>query len=81
LDFHKLFLEKLKKNFFKFFSLLADWNEALFITPLDTHLDNFIFDYSFKKLYKKMHAGDLDTFTYLVPRQIDIPDLGVYAWT
>jgi hypothetical protein len=57
----------------------TDWCDAAFIYPLDTKVKHFIFDYTFDKFLKKAAKGNLDTFTYLIPRSYDLPEKNLYA--
>jgi hypothetical protein len=61
--------------------ILADWCDAAFVYPLDTKLEHFVFDYTFDKFLNKVKNGNLDTFTYLIPRSYEIPELTLPANT
>lgn len=53
-----------------------DWNEVLTVYPVDTYLDHYVMDLDFNHLYKKMHTQTLDTFTYLIPRELELSFMG-----
>lgn len=50
-----------------------DWIDTIFVYPADTNINHFVLDDNYHKLYKKMADGNLDTFTYLIPRGLDLP--------
>ena len=45
-----------------------DWCEAMAIEPLAQQKDKYIHDQDFILFIEKLHTGNLDTYTYLVPR-------------
>jgi hypothetical protein len=49
-----------------------DWIDPIFVYPTDTNIEHFVLDENYNKLYQKMQDGNLDTFTYLIPRGLDL---------
>jgi hypothetical protein len=50
----------------------VDWIDPIFVYPTDTNIEHFVLDENYNKLYQKMQDGNLDTFTYLIPRGLDL---------